>query len=158
MTDAGLFRFLHVLGVVLWLGVALTLALLVVWARRSGSPDAAAFAYRANARLMKALVLPGMLLTVGGGFALNAALGYGYFQPFPHHWLFQMQVWGVAAFVVGVLYQVPLSERLARAAEASAAAGEESAAFTRYRKRNAIVSSLIGLVLVVVVFLGTVRP
>ena len=158
MTDAGLFRFLHVLGVVLWLGTALTLAVLVVGARRSGSAEATAFAYRTNTRLMKALVLPGMLLTVGGGFALNAVLGYGYFQPFPHHWHFQMQVWGVIAFVVGVLYQVPLSDRLARAAEASAAAGEESAAFSRYRKRNAIVSSLIGLVLLVVVFLGTVRP
>ena len=158
MELSGLYRFVHVLGVSLWLGAALALSFLVVRARRSGTREAMAFAYRTHASLMKTLVLPAMVLTVGGGFALNEALGYGYFQPFPNHWLFQMQLLGTLAFVVGVLYQVPLADRLARAAEASATAGEESAAFGKYRKRNAIVSSILGLVLVVVVFLGTVRP
>jgi hypothetical protein len=118
----------------------------------------AAFAYRAASRVHEALGVDRMVLTVGSGVALAAARGYPFFQPFPEHWLFQMQVLGIGAFLLALLYQLPLSDRLARAAEASAAAGEDSAADRKYRKRNAVLGSIVGLILLVVLGLGALRP
>lgn len=150
--------FLHVLGFTLWVGVAVTTAFLAARARRAGNPSNVAFAYRASSQLMKTLGLVGMVLTVGAGFLLTAARDHPFFQPFPEHWLFQMQLLGSLAFLVGVLYQVPLADRLARAAEASAEAGEESEAFRKYRKRNAVLGSVVGTVLLLIVLLGTLQP
>lgn len=158
MDLTGFLRFLHVLGFVLWIGVSVTLMFAGIRARRSGDPQVAAFTYRSAAGLMKSLAVPGMLLTIGAGYALIPLLGYRYFEPFPHHWLFQMQLLGSVAFLLALLYQVPLADRLARAAEASASAGEESTAFRKYRRRNAIVGSVVGVLLLAVVFLGTARP
>lgn len=154
MTAANVYLFLHVLGFVLWIGVTVTLAFVTGRAARSEEPGVAAFAYRTASRLMKTLGLGGMVLTMAGGFGLTAARGLPLFEPFPHHALFQMQLLGSLAFLVAVLYQIPLSDRLARAAEASAAAGEESAAFRKYRKRAAIVGSILGTVLLIVLALG----
>lgn len=158
MDLGGLLLFLHVLGIALWLGVTLTMAFVTVRGHRSGEREASAFAYRANCTLLKILGLPAMLLTVGSGFALVGVRGYGFFQPVPDHWLFQMQLLGSLAFLAAVLYQIPNAERLARAAEATAAAGEESGAYVKFRRRNAIAGSLIGIVLILLIFLGTVRP
>lgn len=158
MTADRVYLFLHILGIALWLGVALTLAFFTARAARAEDRRIAAFAYRAASRIHKTLGVAGMVLTVGSGLALTPARGYAFFQPFPNHWLFQMQVLGIGAFLLALLYQIPLSDRLARAAEASASAGEDSAAYEKYRKRNAIVSSIVGLLLIVVIALGTFRP
>jgi len=157
-TTTGIYLFAHILGVVLWFGVTLVLAFVTGRATRSGDFGTIAFAYRTASHLTKTVGLTGMALTVLSGFALTAALDYGYFQPTPDHWLFQMQALGVLAFAVGALYQIPLSERLARAAEASASAGEASGAFTKYRKRYALVSSVLGFTLLVIVALATLKP
>lgn len=158
MDISGLLLFVHVLGFALWFGVTFTLAAFTVRAARADNRDVVAFTYRAAYRLLKGPGLIGMLLTMGSGFWQAATLDYGFFRPFPNHWLFQMQLLGTIAFLLALLYQIPLADRLARAAEARAAAGEDSAAFVRFRKRNAIVGGLIGLILLVLIFLGTVRP
>mgnify|MGYP006284144117 FL=1 len=158
MTLQGLLRFVHVLGVVLWMGAAVTLPFVTGRAARADTPGVTAFAYRINARLMTTLGLGGMILTLVGGVWLTAEMGYEFFRPFPNHWLFQMQVLGIASALVGALYQVPLSRRLAREADRSAESGTESEDFARYRKRYAIVGSLVGLVLFVVLVLATVKP
>ena len=158
MTLQGLLRFVHVLGVVLWMGAAVTLPFVTGRAARADELDVTAFAYRVNARLMTTLGLAGILLTLGGGIWLTPEMGYEFFRPFPNHWLFQMQVLGIAAALVGALYQVPLSRRLAREAERSVEAGGETEDFARYRKRYAIVGSVVGLVLFVVLVMATVKP
>lgn len=158
MKDGSFYLFLHVLGFVLWIGVSFTLSFVTGRAHQAPDRQIAAFAYRTASKLVKTVGLTGMLLTVGSGVALTAARGYAFFSPSPDHWLFQMQMWGFLAFAVGVLYQIPLSDRLARAAEASAAAGEDSAAYGKYRKRYALVTSLMGFVLFAILALGTLRP
>lgn len=158
MNASTLLLFLHIVGFALWFGVAMTLALLTGKAARTGNRDVMAFTYRSASQLLKGPGLVGMLLTIGSGFALSLTLGYGLFRPFPNHWLFQMQLLGTLAFLLATLYQIPLADRLARAAEATAAAGEDSHAFVLFRKRNAIVSSIIGFLLTIVIFLGAVRP
>ena len=89
---------------------------------------------------------------------LAYVFGYGFFRPFPNHWLFQMQLLGTLAFVAMLLIQLPNADRLARAAEASAAADEDSASFVSFQKRNALVSSIIGVLLLVSMLLGALRP
>lgn len=158
MDLTGFLRFIHTLGFILWVGVGATAMFMTIRARRSQDPRTIAFAYRTASQLFKTVGVGGMILTLGGGFGLVAAMGYGYFRPFPNHWLFQMQVLGSLAFLVSLFYQIPVSDRLARAAEASAEAGEESAAFSRFRKRNAIVGSVVGVILLVIVILGTFKP
>jgi putative copper export protein len=158
MSIRGILLFLHVLGFALWFGVTLTLALLGVRVRKSGEPAAIAFVYRSSSGLLRGPGLAGMLLTIGSGFGLTAVSGYGYFRPFPDHWLFQMQLLGTIALLLALLVQLPNAERLARAAEASAAAGEDSASFVRFRKRNALVASIVGTLLLIVALLGAVRP
>lgn len=151
------YLFLHLLGVVLWLGLTLTMAFVTGRASRTGDLGVAAFAYGAAARLNRTVGLTGMLLTVLSGFAMLPAMGYRVFELAPH-WLFQMQVLGLISFAVGAVYLIPLTRRLAGAAEASASAGEPSTAFLRYRKRYALVSSIIGGLLLIVLALGALKP
>lgn len=159
MTLRGLLLFLHVLGVILWVGVAVALPFVTGRARRTGDLRVTAFAYAVSDRLTRTLGLVGMVLTVAGGIGLVMVVpGYAWFQPFPDHWLFQMQILGFLSFGVGAFYQVPLSRRLADEAEASARSGEPTERFETLRKRHAIVGSVVGFVLLVVVLLGTLRP
>ncbi len=152
----GVWLFLHLLGVVLWLGLAVSLTFVTARAGRSEDPAVTRFGYRTNASLMSTLGLAGMVLTVGGGFALTEAMGYGYFQPFPRHWLFQMQLLGVVAFLIGVFYEIPLSRKLARVAEEMETAG--SSELERLRKRRAIVGSINGTILLAVLILAALKP
>lgn len=152
-----LFLFLHLLGVVLWLGVSFTLSFVTGKAARLGDAGVAAFAYRAASRLNRTLGVAGVLLTLGSGIGLTVVMRYGFFRPFPHHWLFQMQLLGSIAAALALFYQLPNAERLARAAEAWARAGEQPEIFGKLRQRSAIVGSLIGFILLVLVGLGAFR-
>ncbi|MFV1987112.1 MAG: DUF2269 family protein [Gemmatimonadota bacterium] len=158
MNIRGILLFGHILGFALWFGVTFTLALITVRAKRSGDRAVVAFTYRSAQGLLKGPGLIGALLTIIFGFGLAGMGGYGFFQPFPNHWLFQMQVLGTLAFVAALLIQLPNAERLARAAEASAAADEDSASFVAFQKRNGLVSSLIGVLLLVSMLMGALRP
>jgi len=158
MTTRGIMLFLHILGLALWFGVTLALALLTVRANKTEDRRVVAFMYGASSQLLKGPALIGMILTIVGGFGLNGAGGFGFFQVTPNHWLFQMQVLGLIAFALAIGIQIPNAGRLARAAEATANAGEESASFTRFRKRNALVSAINGLLLILLTLLGTLRP
>lgn len=158
MTMSGFFLFLHVLGIVLWVGLAITLPFVTGPAARHDDGEVTAFAYEVADRLTRTLGLAGMVLTLAGGIGLTIALGYPWFQPFPSHWLFQMQVLGIVAVAIGILYQVPLSRRLATEARASAEAGQPTEGFVKYRKRHAIVGSVNGFLLLVVLVLATLKP
>ncbi len=157
MDMRGLMLFLHVTGLALWFGVTLAVALLAVRANRTEDEAIIAFGYSSGHRLLKGPGLAGMALTTFAGFGLTGVGGYGFFELVPH-WLFQMQVLGVLAFLLGVAVQIPLAGRLARAASSLDGTEAERTSFARLRKRNAIVSSVNGLLILVVILLGTVRP
>jgi hypothetical protein len=162
MNLRALFLFAHLLGVVLWLGLSFTLSFVTGRAARDPDPSVGAFAYRTAARTLRTLGVAGVLLTLAGGIGLISVTDFAFFRPFPHHWLFQMQLLGFVAAALALFYQIPVAERLARAAEARAGGGEvsdasQAEAFAGLRKRNAIVGSLIGFLLIVLVGLGTFR-
>lgn len=152
-----LFLFTHLLGVVLWLGVTFTLAFVTGKAARTDEPGIIAFAYRSAHRLNKTLGTAGIVLTLGGGIGLTIVMRYSFFRPFPHHWLFQMQLLGFMAAALALFYQLPNGERLARTAEEWARAGERPETFGAFRRRSAMVGSLIGFILIVLVGLGCFR-
>ena len=158
MESSGIMLFGHIVGFVLWFGVSFTVALVSIRAKRTGDRTVMAFAYRTTQSLLRGPGLIGAFLAIICGFGLMGMRGYAFFEPFPHHWMFQMQVFGVAAFVAMLVFQLPNAERLARAAEASAAASEDSAAFVAFQKRHKIVSSLIGLMILVAMLMGALRP
>lgn len=159
MTLRGLFLFLHVLGVALWLGVAITLPFVTGRAMQQDDLGTVGFAYGVTDRLMRTLGLAGILLTLVGGIGLVLVVpSYGWFRPAPNHWLFQMQVLGFPAALVALFYQIPLGRTLAGEARRSVERGALTDQFRSYRKRNAIVGSVVGLVLLVLVLMGTLRP
>ena len=157
MDTHGVMLFLHLIGLALWFGVTISIALMGVRANQTGDRTVIAFTYRAGHRLLRGPGLLGMLLTTIAGFGLAGVGGYGVFR-FAPHWQFQMQVLGLIAFVLAVSIQIPNSGRLARAAEASANAEEDSASFVKFRKTNAIVGSINGVLILIVTLLGALRP
>ena len=161
MDTRGIFLFLHLIGLAIWFGATLVLALLTIRAKRTDNWSVISFAYNANSQILKGPVLVGMLLNIVSGFGLTAIGGFGYFQPTPNHWLFQMQLLGIVAFALALLVQIPNARCLAQAAEAIASTGEESESFQQFKKlkkRNALVSSFNGLILLLVTLLGALRP
>ena len=157
MDIRGIMLFLHLIGLALWFGVTLSIALFAVRANQTGDRTIIAFAYRASHRLLRGPGLLGMLLTTIAGFGLAGMGGYGVFRLTPH-WQFQMQVLGLIAFALAVAIQIPNSGRLVRASEASANAGKDSASFVKFRKTNAIVGSINGVLILIVTLLGALRP
>ncbi len=154
----GIWLFIHLLGMALWLGGLLTLGVWTVAARRTGDSKVVAFVYSTARKLYRGVVTSGAILTLVGGILLMVETGRPWFRPFPDHWLFQMQILGILAFVVTLLYLVPSSGALAAMAEQRAAAGEDaSESFTARVKRQGMVASLVGVVLIYVLLLGGLR-
>ena len=154
----GIWLFIHLLGMTLWLGGLLTLGVWTVAARRTGDSTVVAFVYSTARKLYKGVVTSGAILTLVGGVLLMVETGRPWFRPFPDHWLFQMQILGILAFVVTLLYLVPSSGALAAMAAQRAAAGEDaSESFTVRVKRQGMVASLVGVVLIYVLLLGGLR-
>ncbi|MDH3734522.1 MAG: hypothetical protein OEU54_13405 [Gemmatimonadota bacterium] len=158
MTTRGILLLGHIFGFVLWFGVTFTVSLISARAKRTGDRTVMAFAYRSSQGMLKGPGLIGAILAIVCGFGLTGVMEYGYFEPWPNHWMFQMQLMGVLAFLAMILLQLPNAERLARAAEASAAADEDSEAFVSFHKRHALISSVIGLMLLVALVLGSLKP
>ena len=157
---ARIFIFFHLLGMALWLGGMLTLGVWTARARRSGDAHVVSFAYGTAGRLYKGVVSVGAWLSILSGGALMFVAGRPWFRPFPDHWLFQMQVLGIAAFLVTVAYLVPNSSALARLAESGGSESPEaqrSAEFGKRVKRSAIFGSVVGVVLIYLILAGALR-
>jgi uncharacterized membrane protein len=149
--------FFHLLGMVLWLGGMLVGSIWTSRARKTGDLKLVAFAYTTAHRLYRGIVGGGVALSVASGVALMFAGGRPWFRPFPEHWLFQMQIVGLLVALVTVFYVMPNAAALARLAGQAAAEGEQMSGFGAKVRRQAIVGSLLGLLLVYLVLLGALR-
>jgi len=149
--------FVHLLGMALWLGSLFTMGLLTARARTTDDPRVIAFTYAVNDRLYRGLVVISAVSTIVAGVALMLVANRPWFQPFPDHWLFQMQVVGLTALVATLVFIVPNSRALSSLAGTAVETGRTSPEFAVRVKRQAIAGSLVGMALVYSVLLGALR-
>lgn len=143
----GLLRFLHLLATAAWLGGALAAFTLVITVRKEPVP-VRALVYQLLGRLYARLVAPASLVGVLSGLALTMALamqGFGAMLGSPRFVV--MQAAGLIAAVLVLLIGLPTAAKLARiAAQAKDTLPPE---FEEARKRQAVVQSIAGVLIVI---------
>jgi uncharacterized membrane protein len=148
-------KFLHIFGVVLFLGNIVTAALWKARADRSGDLGAVAFAQRGVAMADWVFTLPGVVLVLIGGYGMAAK------RPWPLHglpWLEWGQAFFWAAVVIWLLVLVPTQRRLIEVSEGAKAAGTLPPEFRRLSRRWAMWGGIATLLPLVVLFLMVAKP
>lgn len=146
----GLVRFLHLLATAAWLGGALATMTLIVTVRSEPVP-VRALAYQLSSRLYARLVAPAALVAVLSGLALTMALamqGFGAMLGSPR--LVVMQAAGIIAGLLVLFVGLPTANKLAQlAAQAKDTLPPE---FEEVRKRQAIVQSVAGVLIIIALY------
>lgn len=136
----GVWAFLHLLGMVLWLGGAFA-AMAVGLGTRGGTTRAQLGATaRMQALLQVRLVGPGAFLTVVSGLVLTIRLYGAMRDGAPGLSLVVMQLAGLIAAILALFIGVPTASRLARLDPE----GPHAAAFDALRSRQTVISSIAG--------------
>ena len=148
-------RFVHILGVCLWIGGAVA-ALVLVVGSRAESVDVRAGVYRLLVRIHSLVIAVGALLTVGTGLLLTMWLmqrAGGEVLAAPRMWV--MQGAGLLGGLLVLLVGLPTAVKMGNLA-VPGERGEMLPQFERYRKRQAIVSSVAGVLALVALFAAVV--
>ncbi len=148
-----LLRFLHVVGIVLWLGGAVAAMALSMFSRSETAPVRAGV-FRLLGRLHALVVAPGVLLTIASGLAIMmmlATAGHGTRLGQPE--ISAMMALGLVAGLVALFGAFPASQKAAVLADVSES-GEPPEAFHRFRRRVAISSSIAGVLAVAALYFG----
>jgi predicted integral membrane protein DUF2269 len=146
----GLWLFLHVMGVVAWLGGGLAVMLSGITAKHF-PPDQRLAVYRVMSVVSRNLIGPGAVLVVVSGFVLSVP----YFQSATAPtWLMAMQLLGLVGAIVAIAIVTPVAARLGRL-EVDAR-GELPESFTGLRRRQAIFATIAGILALLALLAGTV--
>lgn len=132
MTDYYIFKFLHYTGVILLVGNITVTAVWKVFANRSQDPVIIAFGQRLVTGTDFGLTIPGIVLTMVGGYGAVWLLGYSLAEP---AWLLWSQVLFVLAGLIWLCILVPIQVRQARLARAFAGGGTVSEEYRRLSRR-----------------------
>lgn len=135
----GAWAFLHLLGMVLWLGGAFAGMAAGLGARGASRAQQGSTA-RVQGLLQVRLVGPGAFLTVVSGLVLTIRLYGAMRDGAPGLALVIMQVAGLIAAILALFIGVPTASRLARLDPE----GPHAAAFDALRARQTVVSSIAG--------------
>jgi uncharacterized membrane protein len=148
-------KFIHILGVVLFVGNIIVTALWKTRADRSGTLATVAFAQRTVVQADWVFTLPGVLLVLIGGYAMAAR------RPFPLHGLVWLE-WGQGLFFLAVLIWlgvlVPTQRRLVEVSAAALRSGVMSPEFGRLSRRWAMWGGIATLLPLIVLFLMVTKP
>jgi len=148
-------KFLHTLGVVLFVGNIITAAFWKARADRSGDLATVAFAQRMVARADWIFTLPGILLVAIGGYGMAAI------RPWPLHGLRWLE-WGQGLFwlaaLIWILVLVPTQRRLIAVCDAAQKARSLPPEFARLSRRWAMWGGIATLLPVIVLFLMVTKP
>jgi uncharacterized membrane protein len=146
-------RFLHLVGIGIWVGAGGAVALLARVAA-GDPPERRADRLELVGRLYAWLVAPGAILATASGIAITMmAAGAGYGARLGAPASAAMQVIGLVAAGLEILVAFPASQRLLRAV--LAAQGPELAgAGERMRRRVATLAPVILALVIVAVYLG----
>jgi hypothetical protein len=123
--------YLHLLGFVMWVGGALSMIVTVI-ASRTENRSSLAVIVRQQWAIVRALVLPGALLTVLSGLILTFHLMHS--PVMGNGWMTTMQVLGMAAALVVLVVNVPTAARLTRIDPM----GEHAAWFDKLRAKQGL--------------------
>ncbi len=148
-------RLVHFLGMALWIGGAAA-AMVGALSARAESNDVRLGAYRLLAHIHTRVISVGALLTAGTGLVMTMRLvqaGAGAAMGTPR--IMIMQTAGLLGAALVLFVGLPTATKIARLA--SLPAGEPiPAALEQYRKRQAMVSSIAGVLALVALFAGVV--
>ena len=107
------FKFLHYLGIILLAGNITVTAVWKVFADRNGNWRIVQFGQRLVTGTDFGLTIPGIILTMIGGYGSLYVMGYSLLEP---TWLLWSQIMFVAAGVIWLFILVPIQIRQARLA------------------------------------------
>lgn len=119
MTAFNLFKFAHILGLVLLLGNITVTAVWKVFADRTREVSVVAFGQRLVTGTDFGITVPGIVLTMVGGYGAMYEASYGFPGP---SWLLWSQIWFVIAGLIWLFILVPIQIKQARMARAFATA------------------------------------
>ncbi|MBI3983634.1 MAG: DUF2269 family protein [Gemmatimonadetes bacterium] len=137
-------RFLHMLGQSLWIGGAIAAMVLAI-ASREEVLSTRAGVFRLLGRVHSLVIAPGALLTVLSGLWLTMSMvRQGRGAELGEPGVAAMQLCGLVGGALALLVGLPTAGSLARAAEPGPD-GQLPPVFERLRKRQAVVSSVAGV-------------
>jgi uncharacterized membrane protein len=140
----------HVLAAVIWVGGAVVIQILALFALRSKLPGRKAEFAREAEWVGMRIFLPTTLLLIGLGFYLVHDGHWGY-----HLWVILALVGFGLSFVTGLFFLGPESGRIAKAIDAQ---GPDAAEVTTRIKRILAVSRVEVAILVLLVFDMVLKP
>ena len=150
-----LFKWLHLMGVVLLVGNVSVTAVWKVFADRTGDARVVAFGQRLVTITDLSFTLAGIALILIGGFGAAAA---GHIHPFGQRWL----IWGELLFslsgLIWVTILVPAQFRQARAARDFASGGDIPDAYRRDARRWIMWGVVATVPLVAAIWVMVVKP
>lgn len=151
----GVLRFIHFLGSALWIGGALA-AMVVALGARNENVGVRAGAFRLLVSAHTLVIAPGALLALASGILLTMNLmtgGATELMAAPRIWV--MQGAGLVGALLVLFIGLPAAVKMGGLAVPDES-GSLSPAFERYRKRQAVVSSIAGVLAVVALFAAVV--
>lgn len=147
--------FIHYLGSALWIGGAVAAMVVSIHARNE-DPRVRAGAFRLLAPVQTLVVAPGALLVVASGLLLTMRLmGSGMAQRMAEPGIWIMQGAGLVGGLLVLLVGLPAAVRMGGLAAADES-GELPTGFDTYRRRQAVVSSVAGVLALISLFAAVV--
>jgi len=149
------FKWLHVLGVIILLGNVTVTAVWKVFADRTGNPKVIAFAQRLVTITDWSLTLLGIALLMIGGFGALAVAGT---NPFATGWLRIGEALFVLSGSIWACILLPTQVRQARAARAFVDDSEVPATYQRDARRWIVWGIVATVPLIVATWVMVVKP
>lgn len=155
MTVYYVFQFLHITGVILLVGNITVTAVWKVFANRTQDATIIAFGQRLVTGTDFGLTIPGIVLTIVGGYGSMWVIGYPLFD---EAWLIWSQVLFVLAGLIWLGILVPIQIRQARIANAFDPATGVTEEYRVLSRRWITWGSISTVPLVVVLWLMVAKP
>jgi uncharacterized membrane protein len=132
MTAFSIYKFAHLIGVVLLLGNITVTAVWKVFADRTRNPPIIAFGQRMVTGTDFGLTVPGIVLTIVGGYGAMIEAQYDFPGPF---WLLWSQICFVVAGIIWLAVLIPIQVKQARMAREFADAAEVPPQYRRLARQ-----------------------
>ena len=145
----GLWLFIHIMGVVAWLGGGLAVMLSGITAKNF-PPEQRLAVYRIMSVVTRNLIGPGAVLVVVSGFVLSVPYFKSATVP---SWLLAMQALGLLGAIVAVAIVTPTAARLGRLQLDPR--GDLPESFSGLRRRQAVFATIAGVFALLALLSGT---